>query len=529
LDNLDGGAGGRRKNWKQGLIAGWMTENTISHTNSLSFWILSLWIAWALRLHRLSEDSFWFDEIFTWRYASLSLIEMPHMLRRQAQPLLAMIPFHFILYLGEGEFLLRFPAACFGLLAIPAIYILVRRLWGRLEGRLAVSMAVISPFLIRYSQEARAYTLFLLFSALSMAFLWRAIHTDERCQWVGFCCFLALALYTHYFALFAVATEGLFGALVLGRAWLLEWQTGRGWPPPPRVRAFGLSLLAFVLAYLPWVPVMQVNFFERQLSKEAAASGMQIGFAVIADKLAEMGVGGGWILWPALGLAGVGLGALVWQRRWRVLLLVTLWFAVPWGVLYLVTPRKLLSRYLIFLASFYYGLIAAGAAGLAHAVPRRGGRIALAILLIAFVFIVPGILGLDDYYEERKMDLRGVAQFLVENVQPNQPISAPAYDRFLDLYQPSLKKHFLPSLSLEAVQEIYHTYPRMWFVQGWGQRVNIDRDGSMAAWVDSLPAVVIQFYDIRVLYLGKGVPLETLVAESRKFVLPEGASVTWRE
>jgi mannosyltransferase len=503
---------------------------------TLALWVLLLWGGWVLRLHRLGEDSLWFDEVFTWRYASPALLEIPRLLHRQAQPFLAMIPFHFALRVGEGEFLLRFPAACSGLLVVPVVYTLVRRLWGRPEGWLAAGMAVVSPFLVRYSQEARAYTLLLVLSTLSAAYLWQALRTNERWQWAGFCCSLALALYTHYFALFVLAVEGLFGALVLGRAWLLQWRTGGKWPPPARVRAFALSILAFVLAYLPWVPVMRVNFFERQLGKEAATQVSRwITPAVMGDMLAGMGTGPGWASWAVLGLAIAGLGTLMWQRRWRVLLLVGLCFAVPWGTLGLITPRKLLPRYLIFLVPFYYGLAAAGAVGLARAIPRSwagrpkwAGRVTAA-LLIALVFVVPGGSSVGDYYDEQKMDLRGVAWFLAHNVRPGQAISAPSYDRFMDPYQPSLQEQFLPSLSLEMVQEIYRTWPRVWFVQGWGQRVNIDRDGSMTAWMDSLPAVVVEFYDVRVLYVGEGVPLEVLLAESRGFVLPEGAVLARRE
>ena len=499
-------------------------------------WLVLLWAGWMVRLYQLAEDSLWFDEIFTWRYASPPIPEIIRLLPSRAHPPLAMIPFHVALRVGEGEFILRFPSVFFGLIAIPTTYVLMRRLLGRREGWMAAVLAACSPFLVRMSQEARAYTLLLVLSSLSAAFLWRAVRTNSRWQWIGFSCSLALALYTHYFALFVLASEVLFGLLVVGREWLQNQRTGKVWPPSPRVVAFGLSLLAVFLAYLPWAPAMRQGLFERQLGKEAAAPDMRISPGVVADQFAaQLGINSSWALWLTLGLLVVGLVYLCWQRRWRQMLMTGLFLGVPWGVLAAITPRKLLPRYLIFLVPFQYGLVVAGATGLSRLVLRWIGRrrtwtqAGLAFLMVGTILVIPGLFGLRHYYGEQKMDLRGVAQFLADNLNPGRPISAPAYDNFLRIYQPALEAHLLPSMSLEAVEAHYHERPRLWFVRGWGQGQNIDRDGSMRDWVDALPAVVFEFYDIKVLYLGSGVSVQVLAAESREFTLPKGVTVTTRE
>jgi hypothetical protein len=76
------------------------------------------------------------------------------------------------------------------------------------------------------------------------------------------------------------------------------------------------------------------------------------------------------------------------------------------------------------------------------------------------------------------------------------------------------------------VEAHYREHQRLWFVRGRAQGQNIDRDGSMRGWVDALPAVVFEFYDVKVLYLGSGVSGQVLTAESREFTLPTGVTVT---
>jgi len=497
-------------------------------------WIGLLWVGWYLRLHQLGQDSLWIDEVFTWRYASYSLAEMPAALYRQAQPILAMLPFHFMLCVGDGEFLLRFPAACFGLVAVPTIYIAVRRTWGWPEGALAASMATVSSFMIRYSQEARAYSLFLLLSAASIACLWRACREKQYWPWVGLALCLGLALYTHYFALFVVGGVLSTATLCAGRAWQMEWRKGRRWPPPRHARALALTVTVLVVTYLPWLPVMRVNFVERQLAKESAAAGIRVTVAAVVSQFAYLGAGVGWHSYVVLVMALVGLAALVWNKRWPALLLSLLLCGLPWIVFATIMPRRLEPRYVVFMLPVYYGLAAAGAVDAGEAATRlvandrRRWSLAVASLLIAVAFIVPGTQALPSYYREQKMDLRGVARFLSANVGSDHAIVAPGY-RALLAYEPGLEDQYFNAMSIDELRTAYREHPRVWIVQGWPWAVNIDPDGSMSDWVDGLPAVTFEFHAARVAYAGSGIPLDRLASEAGMFVQPEGVPMSLRE
>jgi uncharacterized membrane protein len=64
--------------------------------------------------------------------------------------------------------------------------------------------------LIWYSQEARAYALFVLLTALSLLYFVRALDRGTRRDFVLWGAFSALALATHYFAAFLIAAEALW-------------------------------------------------------------------------------------------------------------------------------------------------------------------------------------------------------------------------------------------------------------------------------------------------------------------------------
>jgi hypothetical protein len=87
--------------------------------------------------------------------------------------------------------------------------------------------------LIWYSQEARAYALFALLTALSLLYFVRALDRGTRRDFVLWGVFSALALATHYFAAFPIAAEAL---------WLLYSRRRETVPGLAIVAAVGLLL-----------------------------------------------------------------------------------------------------------------------------------------------------------------------------------------------------------------------------------------------------------------------------------------------
>src|SRR3954452_187353 len=94
-------------------------------------------------------------------------------------------------------------------------------------GLVAALLVAVNPLLVWYSQEARAYSLFVLATALSFWLFARAHARPTMQRLVAWGLVSALALCTHYFAVFVVAAEALL-LLAMRRAPLRRRLAGVG-------------------------------------------------------------------------------------------------------------------------------------------------------------------------------------------------------------------------------------------------------------------------------------------------------------
>ena len=168
------------------------------------------------RFATLDLQSFWYDEAVT-----VGLVEMDFgdMLDRipeseSTPPLYYWLAWVWAKLFGTGEVGLRSLSALFGTAAIPVVYAAGARLATRRAGLFGAAIVAVSPVLIWFSQDARAYSLAVLLSALSFYFFVAARETADRRDLACWAAFSALALATHYFTAFLVIAEA---ALLLWR------------------------------------------------------------------------------------------------------------------------------------------------------------------------------------------------------------------------------------------------------------------------------------------------------------------------
>jgi mannosyltransferase len=109
---------------------------------------------------------------------------------------------------GTGEVGLRSFSALAGTLTIPVVHMAARALGMRWRvGLIAAAIVAVNPVLIWFSQDARAYALTVLLTALSFLFFAKAMRQAGGRVLIGWAVASSLALASHYFAGFVVAPE----------------------------------------------------------------------------------------------------------------------------------------------------------------------------------------------------------------------------------------------------------------------------------------------------------------------------------
>jgi mannosyltransferase len=166
----------------------------------------------AIRLATLTSQSYWFDEATTAHEMQLSFGAMWHALRvnESTPPLYYVLAWVWARIFGTGEAALRSLSALAGIGLIPVTYLSGRELVSRRTGYVAAGLVAASPFMVWYSQEARAYMLFTLLCGLSLLFFARARREPSTSNIVWWVVCSSLAMLTHFFAGFLIAPEGLW-------------------------------------------------------------------------------------------------------------------------------------------------------------------------------------------------------------------------------------------------------------------------------------------------------------------------------
>jgi hypothetical protein len=151
---------------------------------------------------------------------------------------------------GSSPELLRLPALLAGTATIPLIYRLGVKTVGRRAALLAAALTTLSPFMIYYSAEARAYGLLMFLVLCAVLSLLEALDRGLRRYWLLYALFAAAAFYTHYTCTFALAAA--FGWTV--------------WTHPEVRRTAFLANLGAALLVVPWIPGLLADLQSPTLS-----------------------------------------------------------------------------------------------------------------------------------------------------------------------------------------------------------------------------------------------------------------------
>ena len=228
---------------------------SISHYVAAHSWLdivvlfAGLGIFSAITFAHVSAASIWFDEAFSAYLAQFSFAEIAQFTAADVPP-----PVYYWLLkiwtelFGTTEAAFRSMSILFGAVAIVAAFFLAKRFFGRKVAWVSLLFLVISPILIRYSDETRMYT---LAAAIVLSATWvlsKALASKKRGWWVLYGVLISLGMWVHYFTAVIWIAHWLWHGIVIPRknvkAWLKEFFA------PNWLLAYGLA----VLLYLPWLP-----------------------------------------------------------------------------------------------------------------------------------------------------------------------------------------------------------------------------------------------------------------------------------
>lgn len=214
------------------------------------FILASLTVFSFLVLFTISKSSIWFDEAFGVYLSHFNFIEIARYTAADVHP-----PFYYWLLkiwgmmFGNSELALRSMSLLFGCVSIIFGYILTNKLFSKNVARVSLIFMVLSPMMVRYSQEARMYTLVTAIALAATYVLTIAINSKKKLPWVIYGILVSLGMWTHYFSALVwlthwiwradnirrVAKKGEFKRLFFTREWIMA-----------HIIAIGL--------FIPWLP-----------------------------------------------------------------------------------------------------------------------------------------------------------------------------------------------------------------------------------------------------------------------------------
>lgn len=207
----------------------------------------------ALRVSKLDGDSLWLDEASSVKFSRDSLSGIIETTGKDVHPPLYYFALHYWMKLfGDSETASRLLSALFGILALPATYLIASRLFNRATALLSTLLLALSRFHLEFSQEARMYSLLCLLGLLSFYFFIRLLEEKRsRLALAGYIVVSALMMYTHVYSFFILAAQNLY---LLTLLFVARDVFRRNW------RRWIAAQVTLAILFLPWLSVQAQQF-----------------------------------------------------------------------------------------------------------------------------------------------------------------------------------------------------------------------------------------------------------------------------
>ena len=185
--------------------------------------------------------SVWFDEAYSGLIARFNFAKIWQLTSVDVHPPL----YYFILKIwsdifGSTDYTMRFLSVFFGAISIIVAFFMLKKMFNNKVATIGAAFMALNPFLIRYGQEMRMYTMVVFLVILATYILQLALTSKKRSYWLAYGVVVSLGMWTQYYSVFAWLAHFTF-LIFHFRAKIFQKNV---------VYAYLLAILVF----LPWLP-----------------------------------------------------------------------------------------------------------------------------------------------------------------------------------------------------------------------------------------------------------------------------------
>lgn len=215
----------------------------------------------SLAASTLTKFSIWFDEAFGSYLVRFNIADLTRYTANDVHP-----PLYYwflkvwTMAFGNTEVALRSMSVFFAAVTIIFVFLLVLRLFGRKAAYVSLGLLVITPFFVRYGQEARMYTLLTAIVVAATYVLVYATETKKRWAWVTYGVLLALGMLTQYFAALAWAAHFVWRFVTVRKPGMSFRKSLRKVFDKELIIAYGVAAALFCF----WLPFLVIQFLTVQ-------------------------------------------------------------------------------------------------------------------------------------------------------------------------------------------------------------------------------------------------------------------------
>lgn len=405
-----------------------------------------------LRLIRL-DSGLWIDEITPLlRYGDASLLQVVVTYVSSNNHLLTTLLVKIaVSALGSHNWVVRLPSVLFGIATIPILYWTARQAFSRRVSLGAAFLLAVSYQHVFFSQNARGYASYVLFSILASGFLVRALREDRLRDWGSYVLAMSFSFSSILISSYVFMGQVLAGGIAL----LALWRSGKSlWPLFKRLLVvFSLTGLLGLHLYASVLPQIYVYMKAVYMDPSAGFTFLSLEFLSEVTRGLFSGMGVLALAAAPIGLLVLALGFVSFLRKnWVLALALLLPCVIQIGF---VVSRNLVAspRFFILMLPLAFLILAEGLflmASKAVVVFRRNQK------LVAPLFVTLLLLGgialsiqLRNYYRVPKQAYLKSLEYIESIRQPDEIVVAIHLIKAGYLY-------YEPQVGLKEGEDIFH-------------------------------------------------------------------------